>query len=317
MKLLLCRDLRLGTVCTANLSTEQTEEWNTSRYSKFEHLLHSAGAEDTHYAVILGHMFGSNIVSAEYTNAVNALVSKEKNLRVITCVTEDDSRRLASSTSRPENLCVLTPSIRTRYEDEAAVFFLEGDELHIEDRQDGISFTVNINNGRMPEAGGQVPCFEPCGYEDATQDKFGYLSMRVSEHGVRTEQHSSSIYAFRFLNMEVTAEESEADSIARACELVSANDADTFVRFWITGTTQLGVEINCEKVAEELMKHVFFAEVIDESGIDLSGYRPETDISLANEFVRLAMMDNSLSEAERSRVIRSGWNVLKQREGAE
>ena len=39
-------------------------------------------------------------------------------------------------------------------------------------------------------------------------------------------------------------------------------------------------------------------------------YKPDTDISLANEFVRLAMNDLTLSEADRSTVIRNGWNAL-------
>ena len=36
----------------------------------------------------------------------------------------------------------------------------------------------------------------------------------------------------------------------------------------------------------------------------------ETDISLRSEFVRLALNDNTLSDAERSRLICRGWNAL-------
>ena len=96
--------------------------------------------------------------------------------------------------------------------------------------------------------------------------------------------------------------------------MVSANDEATFVRLVINGTAGVGVNVDTNRISKELMQYVFYAEVLDESRIDLSRYQPENDISLTNEFVRLALNDPSLSEAERSAVIRIGWNALNSRE---
>lgn len=311
MKFLLCKDLQLGAVCTVNLGQEKAREWNTARFRKFEHLLHTAGTDDGGYLFLFGHTLGSRFISGEYTDAINALIAKEEAVQVITCTTEEDSRRLASSPTRPSNLHILAPSIMESYEDDRIIVSLEENDFHIRSKADDASFTVDAE-GRIAETSERIPAFEPCGFEDAAQESFGYLVERTAYGNVRGEYRTSSIYAYRFLRMAINAQDTNADIVKRAERLVAANDTDTFVRLILTGTTGIGVEVNCEAVAEALMKHVFFAEVIDTSSVDLSGYKPEAGISLANEFVRLAMTDPTLGETERSKIVRNGWNALNE-----
>ena len=55
---------------------------------------------------------------------------------------------------------------------------------------------------------------------------------------------------------------------------------------------------------------IFYAEVFDNTSMDIDEETFETDISLRSEFVRLALRDGSLSESERNRIISAGWNAL-------
>ena len=48
--------------------------------------------------------------------------------------------------------------------------------------------------------------------------------------------------------------------------------------------------------------------------MDVNEAEFENDISLRSEFVRLALRDETLSEAERNRLVRYGWNALSGKE---
>ena len=132
MKLLLCRDMRLGAICTANLNAEKAQAWNIARYRKFEHLLHTATKDDVGYVILFGRLFGSKLVSGEYIDAISNLISRETNIQVITCLTEEDSHRIASASNTPENLHVLWPSSGGQYEDEKICVSQDEEEIYIE-----------------------------------------------------------------------------------------------------------------------------------------------------------------------------------------
>ena len=313
MKILLCRDLRLNGICTVSLSAEKASNWNNARFRKFEQLLHSAPKDDIDYMFILGHLFGTTLVSGDYIDSISKLILQEPKLKVITFLTDEDSHALSSASVTAENLTVLCPSINTSYEDEHILITLEEEEIRIETKEEAEKFPISLKNYRVDNEE-RIPSFEPCGYEDALHDSFGYMITRINEQGIRNEIRSDTIYAYRFLKTMITPFEEEEVIMARIRKMVSANDEATFVRLVLNGTTGVGINLDTNKIAQELMQYVFYAEVIDETRIDLSRYRPENDISLANEFVRLALNDPSLSEAERSAVIRIGWDALNSRE---
>lgn len=313
MKILLCRDLRLNGICTVSLSAEKASEWNNARFRKFEQLLHSAPKDDIGYMFIFGHLFGTTLVSGDYIDSISDLIRREPQLKVITFMTDEDSHALSSASVTAENLHVLSPSISTSYEDEQISITLEEEEIRVETKE-GEKLPISLKNYRVGNSGERIPSFEPYGFEDSFHDVFGYMITRINEQGIRLELRPETIYAYRFMKTEITPNEEEEIIMARIRKMVSANDEDTFVRMVLSGTTGVGVNIDTNKISQELMQYVFYSEVLDETRIDLSMYKPENDISLTNEFVRLALNDPSLSEAERSAVIRIGWNALNNRE---
>ena len=91
-------------------------------------------------------------------------------------------------------------------------------------------------------------------------------------------------------------------------------DVDTFLRVTISGRSAFGLTLDSSALKTQLQGRVFFAEVYDNSIMDIDEEAFENDISLRSEFVRLALQDDSLSESERSRLISCGWNALNGRE---
>ena len=71
---------------------------------------------------------------------------------------------------------------------------------------------------------------------------------------------------------------------------------------------------NGNALEEQLQNRIFFVEVYDNTIMDIDEEAFENDISLRSEFVRLALQDDSLSEAERNRLISCGWNALNGKE---
>ena len=76
------------------------------------------------------------------------------------------------------------------------------------------------------------------------------------------------------------------------------------------GRAAFALPIPLEQIREKLESRVFFAQVFDGTVMDVNEAEFENDISLRSEFVRLALRDESMSETERNRLIRCGWNAL-------
>ena len=77
------------------------------------------------------------------------------------------------------------------------------------------------------------------------------------------------------------------------------------------------MHINTEQLEQSLQNHFFYVEIQDECTVGLDATGLDSDVSLLAEFVRLVSDDMTLSETEKTRVLRCGWNVLNGKELAE
>ena len=96
--------------------------------------------------------------------------------------------------------------------------------------------------------------------------------------------------------------------------MIRSIERDTFLRVTLTGRSAFGLTMSSDALKSQLQNRIFFAEVYDNTVMDIDEKAFETDISLRSEFVRLALQDGSLSESERNRLISLGWNALSGRE---
>ena len=161
----------------------------------------------------------------------------------------------------------------------------------------------------------EIPAFEPLGFEDAQAQTFGYgvLDWSDASLGQYLLQKNQS-FAYQYVELRLLPEENQEDILRKINHAIKALDCNTFLRVAITGRSAFGLMIHVDALEKQLQKHVFFAEVYDNTVMDIDEEAFENDISLRSEFVRLALQDDSLSETERSRLISCGWNALNGRE---
>ena len=111
--------------------------------------------------------------------------------------------------------------------------------------------------------------------------------------------------------------ESSRDLVTTVGEAVKEINRDACLRVELKGRIPLDVYINTADLAEQLERYFFYVEVVDECELDIKVADLETDVSLLAEFVRQVNGDDSLSETEKTRILRCGWNVLNGKELAE
>jgi len=156
-----------------------------------------------------------------------------------------------------------------------------------------------------------IPSFEPTGFEDSLNKTFGYAVLEWESDGIidyiETEEQ---VYFYHSEEIELRPDDDEY-RISNMMELIGRDyGKSTILRVTLSGNTMFGMLINARKLKEILQKHVFYADVFDNTNMDIDRFSFENDISLASEFVRLTMQDDSLSETERNRMICFGWNAL-------
>lgn len=147
--------------------------------------------------------------------------------------------------------------------------------------------------------------------------KSGYLIVDVT--GGKATGQWVEMARHPFVVQEVVLEglESSRELVTTVGEAVKGIDRDACLRVELKGRIPLDVYINTADFAAQLERYFFYVEVVDECVLDINIADLETDVSLLAEFARQVTGDGSLSETEKTRILRCGWNVLNGKELAE
>lgn len=163
-----------------------------------------------------------------------------------------------------------------------------------------------------------IPSFEPIGFEDAVDRKYGYGILEWAEKEINGYiETANQKYTFESMELKILPEDKQKDIVRKINRAVAKFDMDTFLRITIVGRSALGLILDSDVLKDQLQNKIFFVEVYDNTVMDIDEEAFEHDISLRSEFVRLALQDDSLSESERNRLISCGWNALNGREVSE
>ena len=167
----------------------------------------------------------------------------------------------------------------------------------------------------LPAGQQTIPSFEPIGFEDAEGLFWGYGILEWSETQIGPYSLvKNQKYAFQAMDLKILPSDGPR-GILRKINTATKNVAvDTFLRITLVGRSAFGITLNGDALKTQLQSRIFFAEVYDNTLMDVDEDAFENDISLRSEFVRLALQDDSLSESERNRLICCGWNVLNGKE---
>ena len=109
----------------------------------------------------------------------------------------------------------------------------------------------------------------------------------------------------------------EDDYIAvyRKCAAATASfTKHDFVRIVLKGRVDVEAFVRANTLRENLEARFFYLEVFNDCRLELDEEAYANDISLKSEMIRMVLGDDSLSEAEKSRIIQCGWNALRGKE---
>lgn len=319
MKILLCKNVQLGSVCTENLDTKLSHKWKAARIEKLSELIDKAAQNNASYVFLCGRIFGQERVSEMVIDHLFHAVKENLHIQVMAFLIVEEYNRISYRNDIPENLHLICVQTTDTYNDNciavridhgnAEILLSDNNPIWIKyTKEHGYILTDNEDERR-------IPSFEPIGFEDAEDSKVGYGLLEWSEDNNKsyTEFHYQK-YAYASEVLKILPEDGQKDIIRKINNIVTNYDPDTFLRITIVGKSAFGLTLNSDALKNQLQNKIFFVEVYDNTIMDIDEEVFENDISLRSEFVRLALQDDSLSELERNRLISCGWNALNGKE---
>jgi hypothetical protein len=315
MKILLCSDVRLGSVCTENLDVKLSHKWQAARTEKLADLVDQAAQNNASYIALFGNIFGQERVSESVIDALFNIVKQDSDIQILAFIIAEEFKRISYRNDIPENLhLICTQAVDSYTDDNIALRIDKGVvELQLADNAP-IFINREPNNGFVVAGLSEnqaIPSFEPVGFEDAEGLVCGYgiLEWTDEELGQYVITKSQK-YEYKAIELKILTGDGQKEILRKINAAVKDVDIDTFLRIAIVGRSAFGLTLNGDAIEAQLQNRVFFAEVYDNTIMDIDEDTFENDISLRSEFVRLALQDDSLSEAERNRLISCGWNAL-------
>lgn len=321
MKMLLCSDVKLGAVCEENLGVKLSHKWGAERTAKFADLIDRAAQNNAGYVVLAGRLFGSERIPESAIDALFKAVKEDEHIQVLAFLDRAEYKRVLYRNDIPENLHIL--STDSTQNDEGndnyldaclaarsvdgliEMQFSDNDPVRISKGSDG-AFELTIADEKET-----VPIFEPVGFEDAAERRAGYIVLEWSDETIEDcSVITNRKYNFESADIKIMPTDTHREIVSKINKEAAGRKYDTFLRVTIHGRSPFGVTLNSDAVEEKLRERLFFAEIYDNTVMDIDEASFETDISLRSEFVRLALQDDSLSQTERNRLISCGWNAL-------
>lgn len=319
MRMILCDDIRLGALCTENLGARLSRKWQDARTEKFRTLIEHATEEKAEYISLFGHIFGQERVAEAVLDSLFSAVKTAPEVQVLLFLNHEEYNRINYRSDKPENLhLICTENGDMFVDDHVAVRILkESIELQLDDN-DALTFRKAADHGytlTVLDEKHTVSAFEPIGFEDSLNKTFGYSVLEWEPEEV-TDYLEAEEQEFTYYSEEIELRPSDDEKkVCALVDLISQEcEPKSFLRITLSGTSMFGMVINVNKLKEQLQKQVFFADIFDNTVMDIDESSFENDISLSSEFVRLAMQDDSLSETERNKMISFGWNALNGKE---
>ena len=317
MKMLFCKDIKLGAEYLDDLDSGRLQKWQYARSQAVSDLIDLALREHVAYVALFGNCFGRERVPENTVDEFFKAVSSEKSVEVLLFAYRPEYDRLRYRNDIPEQLHVISIDDMDMFVDDNVAVRITNKKIELQlgdadsigiikdaDRkyylQDPISNTLK-----------ELLSFEPVGFEDDAANRFGYSIIEWKDNAILNyKEVEDQQYRYVSVDVKILPEDDHKAIVKRVTKAVSNLDHKTFARISIHGRLAFGTVVGCDEIREQLQNKLFSVEVFDNSVMDIAASDFENDISLKSEFVRLALADDTLSETERTRLIRCGWNVL-------
>jgi len=319
IKMFVCADLRLGAVSAERLDMKQSHTWQAARKEKYANLIDKASQNNAAYVALWGQVFGQERVSESVIDIFFQTIREEPSIAVLAFLDASEYKRISYRSDIPENLHLMNMQAQDSYLDDRIALRVKEKAVALQLGDNDAIIVSRDNTGHYVLNGMPgdkvIPSFEPIGFEDAQDTQCGYGILEWTENALGQFQVvPDSKYAFQAAELKILPEDDEKEILRKINNLIRSVARDTFLRVTLTGRSAFGLTMSSDALKSQLQNRIFFAEVHDNTVMDIDEEAFETDISLRSEFVRLALQDGSLSESERNRLISLGWNALSGKE---
>jgi hypothetical protein len=318
MKIIFCTDILLATLCTEKLDVELAHKWQSIRTDKFSELADKAIPEGASYIAVFGDLFGQERISEGVIDSFFKTVNDQKHISFLAFLNQAEYSRISYRNDIPDNLHMICTQISDMYTDDNVAIQIKDHQAHIQ-LGDNDEIIVSKTAEKYQISGlkdGEkiIPRFEATGYDDSTE-YYGYSVLEWTDSSIDVyKEIEDKKFSYQTTEIKLSPEDNQKEIVKKLIQASSKFAYETFLRINFVGRTDFGFLINIDEIESQLQSKVFFVEVYDNTVMDIDEESFENDISLRSEFVRLALQDDSLSEAERNRILSCGWNVLNGKE---
>lgn len=288
MKVAHFQDPLMGIIADVYLSDRQEQEWQQSRLQAFDLACEDAIKKGAERILITGSLFSDDYVAHDIVSRTFQLMS-EKKIDFILMPSKSDKQIIRYQGSIPANLTVLD-------DDNSS------DEL-------GSNWGAAFHHD-------QAVMLENYSFDNPENSGY-YLVELAPDRTYTSERVELALHRFATIRVEVEKTDHQQSVFLKCISATKGLTGKDFVRIVLFGAIDVDAFIQPDELCDKLRERFYYLEVFSTCELELNEQAYGNDISLKSEFVRLVLADNTLSEAEKSRIVQCGWNALRGKELSE
>ena len=169
--------------------------------------------------------------------------------------------------------------------------------------------------GELPSRGKYCysGCMEGRGFDECGEKGFVLIDIdedKMSYETVFIPYAKRNVYEIKVDISECMTTPEIDKCVADAIKATSATSED-LVRIILTGETDVNIEKDVEHVSRQMTDRFYYAEVKDQSNVEIDYDEYLHEASLKGELVRMLQSEEGLDEEERARIVRCAIQALK------
>ncbi len=294
MKVMVCAKLLIGDPGALDMPPHVMEQWHRDKIEALAETMEAGAKLGAEACIIAGGLFAEGFIPQSlFEAAIEELGSH--GLPVTWLPLEREATDLDTRVAVPENVRVVRDSAGEVCE-----------AIRINHSEAEIELVANTPDGVLSKTLGQM---EPMGFGELS--KSGFLVLDTSEGNVtKIEEVPHALHPFVSRVADMGGKETSNEMLPEIQSAIEGVEEKACLRLILRGASSLSAYINAKELERVLGKRFFYVEVANECTVNLDKEKLANDVSLLAEFVRIVDYDDSLSQTEKTRIMRCGWNSL-------
>jgi len=319
MRMLLCTDLLLETMCTNINDYELSLKWRELRMGKFNKTINDEANKSLDYVILLGHLFSTSPVRSRTYESFFDIVKEHNDTKFLVFLNNIEYKRILYKKDIPDNLKLIPIESTNTYSDDNytiktndyTIEFLENNNLFFGiSKKSNDKFFITYDRDKTEE----IFNFEPIGYEDF-KNKFGYLILENKDNIFTCNPVENCMFTYGIVNVELSNTD-KIDGIAvKILDIILKYKQKSIIKINLTGRVSREVEIDTDELAGILCSKVFYADISNNTIIDVDKEALTKENPSISEFLQTVFHEELLSDVDKSKIIVCAWNELLKGKG--